>query len=135
MEPAVNLEDPEIEIESEDVSTPVNELAISLPSSVKALLDNRKRPMKTTLNDQVETIHVVLWENEKYRNFLDAVYSEQAVEGDLHIDDSEAARMIRDYAMDNGMLYVAEQKLGTLVKAMNVVMRRYRISRKERRLD
>jgi hypothetical protein len=41
--------------------------------------------------------------------------------------------MILDYAKSNGYPYVAQQNLTTVVKAMRVVMRRYHISRKERR--
>jgi len=107
--------------------------AIALPKTVAQLIEQKKGKRQATLNDQVDQLHVLLWENQKYQAFLDAVYKEQAVEGDLKLDDAEAARMIRDEAKKQGNTYVAGQKLATIVNALNVVLRRYCISRRERR--
>jgi len=106
---------------------------IALPSTVSALIEQRKTKTRQTLNDQVESVHMQLWANESYRKLLDAVYPEMAVEGSLVADDFEAARMIRNEASEIGSAYVASQKLDTLRKALGVVLRRYSISRKERR--
>lgn len=105
---------------------------IALPRTVEALMANRKKPMKTTLNDQVDAIHLQLWTDERYQALLDAVDHSGAVEGNFNIDDTYAAQMIRDHARENGVPYVANQKIATLVRALKIVMRRYGISRKER---
>jgi hypothetical protein len=41
--------------------------------------------------------------------------------------------MIRDYAKKSGGSEVSKEKLATIVKALGVVLRRYRASRKQRR--
>ena len=64
---------------------------------------------------------------------LDAVHNSDAQEGSLIADDFEAARMIRDKANDIGNAYVASKNLTTLKNSLSVVLRRYGISRKERR--
>jgi hypothetical protein len=104
-----------------------------LPPTVSELLARKTMKAVRTLNDDVDDIHVALWENnEEYMRLLDAVYDEDAVEGSLAIDNAKAAEMIRDYAKRNGVTYVANKKLATLVKSLNVVLRRYRITRKQR---
>lgn len=108
----------------------------ALPATGADLDARLKFPASRTLNDFVQDIHRKLWfsENLDYRNLLDAVYDEDAVEGSLSIDNAKAAEMIRDYAKDqnHGEPYVAGKKLATIVKALNVVLRRYKMSRKER---
>jgi hypothetical protein len=97
----------------------------------------RKSPFSRTLNDQVEEIHRALMdqEHEDYITFLDAVHDSQAVEGSLAIDNSKAAEIIRNYALDaeHPNSYLAKQKLATIVKSLGVVLRRYNQSRVERR--
>jgi transcriptional regulator of acetoin/glycerol metabolism len=110
-----------------------NGKAIALPKTVADLLDQRKGNRARTLNDDVEAIHLSLWEVPEYQRLLDAVTSEDAVEGSLTIDDAKAAEMIRTEAAKKGNRLVASKKLGTIVQALHVVMRRYGISRKERR--
>jgi hypothetical protein len=90
-------------------------------------------PKDPTLNDLVDDIHHLLVRDERYRAFLHAVYDEQAVEGSLAVDDVMAAEMIREKAKEIGSTEVARQKLATISKALHVVLRRYGLSRKERR--
>jgi len=88
-----------------------------------------------TINDIVEEAHRNLIESDKsqvYLRFLYAVHDTQAVEGTMAIDNVEAARMIREYARDNGGHELAQEKLGTIVRSLNVVLKRYHASRKER---
>ena len=105
-----------------------------LPATRNALIEQRSVPLRITLNDLVEEIHLKLWDTQEYQDYIDAVYDEQAVEGSLAADNIKAAEMIRDYAReqksDNKL---ATQKLATISKALGVVLRRYDISRKERR--
>lgn len=92
----------------------------------------RKTQFNRTINDQVEDIHLALLDDEEYIELLQAVYDEQAVEGSLSSDNNMAAIKIRNAAkkMNNP---VKDQKLATIIKALGVVLRRYGVSRKERR--
>lgn len=93
----------------------------------------RKTELNRTLNDQVEEIHLVLVENPEYLRWLDAVYDEQTIEGSLAADNLEAAQMIREEAKRRKITRVAEAKKATIVKAMNIVLRRYGMARTDRR--
>ena len=108
--------------------------AAELPRTVEELLAQRKPMVGRTLNDYVEDIHVKLWPDPQYQKLLEAVYDEDAVEGSLTADNLEAAGMIRAYASDgaNRVPQVAGRKKATIVKALNVVMRRYHMARNER---
>ena len=117
----------------ETVSEFSQSTAMALPKTVKALMEQKKSKMTSTLNDQVDTVHLSLWEKPEYQRYLDAVYKEQAIEGDLFCDDIEASRLIREEARRQGNAYVASQKLATIRRALMVVLRRYQISRTERR--
>lgn len=103
-----------------------------LPMNTAGFLAHRKLKAKRTLNDMVEEVHLLLVEDEKYINYLNSVYDEQAVEGSLSADNLMAAQMIRDRGLrlQNG---VSSEKLASISKALNIVLRRYGFSRKERR--
>ena len=92
----------------------------------------RKSMRERTLNDHVDDIHVLLWSNPNYHRALEAVYDEDAVEGSLSADNFIAAGMIREYAREHELPHVKDKKLATIVKSLNIVLRRYGISRKER---
>lgn len=101
--------------------------------TAEELLAKRKIKGKRTLNDEVETIHLALAENEKYQAYREAYYDSAAVEGSLSIDDMKAAEMIRTQANVMDIVVVAKQNLATLVKTMRVVWRRFGESREEYR--
>jgi hypothetical protein len=86
-----------------------------------------------SLNDQVEGIHCSLYEDKEYRAFLYAVYKEQTIEGSFAADNAMAAGIIRNRAREIGNIEVSRQKLATIVKALNVVLRRHGLDRKTRR--
>lgn len=104
-----------------------------LPSNVEDFRERRDIGGTRTLNDIVDEINLTLYRNEKYRRYLDAVYDEQAVEGSLAADNIMAATMIRDEAKRLGRPEAADQKLATISKALGVVLRRYKATRKARR--
>lgn len=104
-----------------------------LPATVQDLLELRKNKSLRTLNDQVEELYLMLFNDPEFTSYTEAVYDEQAVEGSLAIDNAKAAEMLRDKAREVGNEYVSKQKLASLIKSMNVVQRRYGISRNERR--
>ncbi len=107
--------------------------AVPLPKDKTALLAQRKVMRIRTLNDYVDDILAKLWGvSSIFMRFLDAVDDAGSVEGSLAIDNVKAAECIRDYARNNDIPYVAEQRLASIVRSLNVVLKRYRMSRKER---
>jgi len=110
-----------------------NRVAKPLPANTVELSNSRKGEKVKILHDEVESIHLKLFENQTYKDLLDAVYPEDAKEGSLIADDFELARMVRDYAVKANNHYVAKKKLDTIRKSLNVVLRRYDMDRKTRR--
>ena len=104
-----------------------------LPNTVEEFRDWRDVSSNRNLNDIVEELHLILYRDDKYRLFLDAVYDEQAIEGSLGADNIMAAQMIRDLAKKQNRPEAAAQKLATISKSLGVVLRRYNASRKLRR--
>jgi hypothetical protein len=107
---------------------------VPLPATVADMLA-RKSPTLQNLNDHVDAIHVKLFAtDERYQVMLDAVHDEEAQEGSLAADNLMAAMMIREHAeaKDTSNPYVAGKKLATIVKSLNVCLRRYHMTRKER---
>lgn len=122
-----------------DEKSPIPPVGVSrhgvppLPATREDLIAQRKVLGTKVLNDYVEEVHLALWDNPQYQGFLEAVYNEEAAEGSTKADDLEAAAMIRQYAIDNKIPLIPTKKKETIAKALNVVLRRYGISRKERR--
>jgi hypothetical protein len=105
-----------------------------LPATVREFMSLRKSKSLRTLNDQIEELHLTLYEkDEHYKAFLEAVWDSDAVEGSLAIDNVMAAKLIREHAGKGGNVEVGRRKLDTIVKCLGVVLRRYGSSRKERR--
>lgn len=111
-----------------------------LPETVADFRNHRKLKSSRTLNDMVEEIHLMLYEDDDYQRFLYAVYDEQAVEGSLAADNIMAAGMIRDKAAKVDKFHPLltgndgkPEKLATISKALGVVLRRYNQSRRDRR--
>jgi hypothetical protein len=113
-----------------------NNKQLRVAPPLPADIDDWTRVIKAerTLNDLVEDIHRTLVnESERYRSLLRATYDAHAVEGSLSADNILAAMMIRDKAKDIGSSEVAEEKLAIINLALGVVLRRYKMSRKQRR--
>jgi hypothetical protein len=110
----------------------------ALPDTVQDLVEQKTTKSTLTLNDLVEHHHLALWADEglseKYKEYVDAVYNEDAKEGRMVFDDAEAARMIRTHAVENNDGIVANKNIATLVRALHVVWRRYNIDRNQRRV-
>lgn len=104
-----------------------------LPTTQEDLSKLLQNNFILNLNDQVHEIFPALIENEKFRAYLYAVYDTDTIEGSLSADNVMAATIIRSFATERGNTFLASQKLATIVRAMNVVLRRYKLSRKERR--
>lgn len=106
-------------------------IAPALPRGVAGWV--RKIAHERNLNDLVEDVHLRLVDNEKYLKLLEATHDAEAVEGSLSADNVMAAIMIRDAAREYEVHGVDNQKLGSIVRALGVVLRRYEVSRKERK--
>lgn len=108
-----------------------------LPTTYEGFLALRQGKVVFTLNDHTEAIIKSIYKDpalaERFQRLMYATHDEQALEGSLGTDNTLAAMMIRDKAVDIDNKEVSEQKLATLVKSMNIVMRRYQTSRKQRR--
>ena len=104
-----------------------------LPATISEL--TRVNKAVPTLNDYVEEIHLRLYDkSSEYRDLLEAVYDEDTVEGSMAADNYFAAKMIRDRAINaDPNHYLAHKKAATISKALNVVAKRWGISRKTRR--
>jgi hypothetical protein len=109
-------------------------LAKPLPETVVDLINSRKGRFERTLNDIVEELYLKLWENAQFKKYLDAVTDGEAVEGSLGCDDHEAARMLRDLARKEN-IPIKDKPLASYKLALKVIMRRYDMSRKTRKLE
>ncbi len=116
--------------------------ALREPPPLPANIDDWTRHIKAerTLNDLVEDIHRLLVENERYRSLLRATYDAHAVEGSLSMDNALVAMMIREKAREIGSEIAAPkpghpqgEPLAVINLALGVVLRRYKMSRKQRR--
>lgn len=99
-------------------------------------IEDWQRTVKTerTLNDLVEDIHrVLVGESPPYRAYLRAWHDAQAVTGSLSFDNCKACELIQAKAEKIGLKEVVDEKLGIINLALNVVLRRYKASRKQRR--
>jgi hypothetical protein len=105
-----------------------------LAATVADLIKRRKGRFERTLNDIVEELYLKLWENEQFKRYLTAVTDGESVEGSLGCDDHEAARMLREQARKEH-LSISDTPLASYKLALKVVMRRYEMSRKMRRVS
>jgi hypothetical protein len=110
----------------------MNTIVAKLPTTVTEWYDARKGSINRTDNDRVEELHLKLVGIEQYQRFLDAYDDAEAVEGSMAIDNVFAAQMIRNKAIEAGDSRIASLKVRTIVRCLGVVLRRYRLSRKER---
>lgn len=115
-------------------SGPAPEHIFQVPLPAKIDEWTRFIKVERTLNDYVEDVHRVLWdESEDYRLLLLAVDDSESIEGSLGADNTMAAHLLRDKATEINNKEVARRKLATITKALNVVMRRYHADRKRRK--
>jgi hypothetical protein len=115
---------------SENNITVVGAGKTNLPAASADLI--RKSMRARTLNDYVEDVFLRLFDtDESFRELLDGVSNADSVEGTVRADDYQAARVIRDAAQEGSP--IKGKNLEAIRKALNVVMRRYGISRGERK--
>jgi hypothetical protein len=88
---------------------------------------------KPTFIDLVEEVFRDIYERERFHQLVQARYNHEAVEGSTALDDFLAASMLRERALEMGIIEVGKAQLNDIKKALNHVMRRYNMSRKQRR--
>lgn len=111
--------------------------AIPLPQTIEEW-DAVRKPGVIKLNDIVDRAHRELLlhpkKSDKYRDHITAAFDEESREGATYIDDVRAAEMLRDHAVENRLpIITAAFPLAAVIKSHNIVLRRYKMSRKERR--
>jgi len=105
-----------------------------LPANREELVAARLINFDSNVNDLVDDIHMVLFvEDPTYKRFLYAVHDSQAKEGSLSADNWAAANIVREYAREHSVAGVKDENLATISRALNVVLRRCNLSRKQRR--
>jgi hypothetical protein len=103
-----------------------------LPATREDLIAGRKSMRTRSLNDDVEDLHLKLWNNELYRQYLIPIWREDTIEGTFGADDLMAAKLIRDSSSSDETPLARKAKLMSIVHSLHVVCKRYGISRKER---
>jgi hypothetical protein len=114
----------------------MSELVRSNDRSARYLM-SRDAKSTGSLNDHAEVVFLELYSEEKFKRLLQAVWPEESVNGTLDLDDVEAATMIQERAAssisETIRRRVGEADRKAIVHALRVVMRRYGISRAQRR--
>jgi hypothetical protein len=111
------------------------------PGNKDALVANRIKPRRPVLNDQVETLYLELYDNPRFQRLTAAVDDESAVEGNMAVDSSFAAQMIRELALkkkeeepgSDRFDLAATLPAWTVAKSLNRIQGWYNDSRKQRR--
>ena len=88
------------------------------------------RPVTFLVN--VDQIVSKLWPRKEFRQYLNAVTNKSAVEGKFESDRTLAAKQIRDEAENAKMMEVASAKLSRIMRAIETLMRRDDLGRKQR---
>jgi hypothetical protein len=112
--------------------------AAPLPATYNDFLAARQGKVIRTINDDAETVILALYKDEElspqFRKLQEATDDAEAENGACSIDNVFAAVMIQDKAKTMEVHSLAPpRKLAAVIKAMNVVMRRYNASRKQRK--
>ena len=83
-----------------------------------------KKPRPSSFLANVDAILDVLWPDEGFRKYLNAVTNKSAVEGKFECDRTLAAKMIRDQAAKSKFLDVAAATCSRIMRAIETLLRR-----------
>lgn len=106
---------------------------VAVPATVEELRNQRISMRVRSLNDDVEEAHLKLWDQEDYRKWFSIIWPSDSVEGNHTLDDGMVAMRIRTFAEDNNLPLAKSAKLGSIIRSLNVVRRRYKIGREQLR--
>jgi hypothetical protein len=104
---------------------------LGLPAKREELM--RKIKQQRTLNDLVEEIFVQIYTDTDFQRLIAATIDAQALEGSLACDNTLAALKLREKAQELHYDEVVQEKLESIKQSLGVVLRRYGLSRKERK--
>lgn len=90
-----------------------------------------KKPVN--INDEIQSLVQGLWADQNFQLYLAAVDDTEAVTGSLALDNGKAAEIILEQADKLQNLYVKDLRLATVVRHMNVVLKRHKLDRKTRK--
>jgi hypothetical protein len=108
---------------------------VPLPNTVTELESRRIISTGPNLNTDMDRVVRALWENPDFRKWLNACWDSEALEGAKVADDFMATEMIREYCQRKDfpeLHYIGRKNLWTIRQSMNVVLRRFGMSRKQR---
>jgi hypothetical protein len=107
---------------------------LPLPATREQMVAQRKVQVEPNLNDLVDMVHLVLYDDAEYKRLLHAVHHSQAVTGRLAFDDYKLAERVMDQAKEMDLVGITSENFGTIHSSLQVVLRRYGLSRSERRV-
>jgi hypothetical protein len=125
-------------INTENEADPMrNNGYLAIPEDTASILA-RGNPRAINFNDRVQSAYFGVRDDAKYghpfREMRQACTNDLAVEGHISDDDTESARLLRDYARRTmGDSVIADAKLHQIRRSIGVVERRFKISRGQRR--
>jgi len=94
-------------------------------------MSDHRRKGNRLINDRVEEIVARLCvADDEFRKLISAICNSQPVEGSLIADETMAAQMIRNKAMEEGLDELARLKVRAIILAMRVALRRFGIDQK-----
>lgn len=104
------------------------------PTTTDDFAARRQVPRRVSFTQQVEGLHLELWENPVYRKYWEGIDSDTSQEGSLTHDRAFAAKMIRDLARENGHSDVVHAQTARIAKAATSIMRLHNMGVRQRRL-
>jgi len=105
----------------------------ALPATVHDLEAQRIVARRVTLADEVDRVLKELFDDAEFRRYREALKGEDAVEGNIMIDDTMAAQMIREKGTEMNLRLVKAAKLDALCIALRRAESWYNVSRKQRK--
>jgi hypothetical protein len=117
-----------------DNAVPLHPQPPALPTTSAGLLAQRQRVRKRTLNQDVEAVHLRLWDEEPdYQLLFRSIYKEEAIEGSFLSEDFLASQKIQLYARQHGFEIAGAANLTAIRKSLNHVRLLLQQGRKQRR--
>src|SRR5262245_39123484 len=92
------------------------------PTSLKEWQEKRVYKRIPSINQEVETIIDLLWENPEFYKWFESTWDSEAHEGSSRADQWEAVQMVREYARaNNGFPIAARAKKEAIYQAVTHV--------------
>ena len=112
----------------ETASPAGKQLAFPLPETAALSMRGRPRSSPAVLDQIISK----LWAAKDFRQYLDALTNKSAITGVYVVDRGFAAKRIQDEANKSGLTEVATAKLSKIMRAIETILRRDKLGRKQR---